>query len=78
MPKKIKCYYCEGSGEIPVPKIMERSVGVLKKKGPMTVAAFATALQLEISNAHHRLKRMARAGLVKIENNQRPVTYKAT
>lgn len=51
---------------------------LIKKQGPMTAAKFSDELGLEISNAHHRLKRLVDAGLVKVSGTDRPKTYKAT
>jgi predicted transcriptional regulator len=78
MPRKIKCWNCAGSGKIQISAMMERSLDLIKKQGPMTAAKFSDELGLEISNAHHRLKRLVDAGLVKVSGTDRPKTYKAT
>lgn len=77
MPKKIKCQSCNGAGVVDVSESLSESHAILKRNGAMTAARFSQLSELELTNAHHRLTRMVRVGLVK-KSEDKPAVYKAT
>ena len=76
MSIKIDCTFCGGSGKRDLPEDIHVSYHAVKKLEPATVAAFSKETGIELTAAHHRVKRLVKLGLVERLVDVSPARYK--
>ena len=75
----INCRVCKGSGKTALPPGLRASHKVLAAaKKPMKIVEFGGKLGIEVSNAHHRMKRLIKVGLAEVADAGFPKTYRVT
>jgi hypothetical protein len=73
----VKCTKCNGTGKHELARIAHKYHKALKKAGSVTVAQYAEATGLELTNAHHRMKALVSLGAAKRVNTTSPAVYRA-
>ena len=75
----ISCPKCKGRGKITLNKTLQRGLDVLGSKKSVTLAEYSNLMVIELSNAHHLMRRLVQAGVAeKLENTRYPAKYRAT
>ena len=71
----ISCNCCNGKGVKELPSELRASFHVLKKIQPATVSRFSKASEVELTAAHHRIKRMVKLGVIERVDGVTPAQY---
>lgn len=74
---KIRCQNCGGSGKAELPKRLADGHMILKLLRNATVAAFAAKMSMELTAAHHLMRRMVAAGVAQRVEGVSPAQYRA-
>jgi hypothetical protein len=71
-----RCEFCEGKGKRELPFELHVSYLVMKRSGTCTIGEFARKSGIELTNAHHRIRRLVKLGVVRKVSAKMPAKYR--
>ncbi len=75
----ISCPKCNGQGKSRLSDSLVKAIGIIRgSKKPMTVAEYSVLMNVELTNAHHMMRRLKEVGLVEPWGESYPKKFRAT